>query len=154
MLCDQFIERLALPERIVAGMLHHLHRPRQLLEPVQTRIRASGTGAAEGFVIVVGVALNRIARALLGRLLVGVIEIRLAEGAVVEPVVAHPAIHHRALRHGHLQRRMRIEQRHDDREALIGRTDHADAAVRFRRVLHQPVDGVVGIGDVIGCRRV
>ena len=49
---------------------------------------------------------------------------------------------------------MRIEQRHDDGEAFVGRTNHADAAVRFGSVLHQPVDGVVGIGDVIRGGRV
>ena len=41
------------------------------------------------------------------------------------------------------------EQRHHDREALVRRADHADAAVRFGRVLHEPVDGVIGVGHVI-----
>ena len=85
--------------------------------------------------------------------LVEVIEVGLAEGAVVEPVVAHPSVHHGAFGRRHFQRRMRAEQRHDHGEAFIGRADHAHAAVRFRGVLHQPVDGVVGVGDVVGSSR-
>ena len=84
-----------------------------------------------------------------GRLLGEVIEIHLPEGAVVEPVVAHPAVDHRALGHGGLERRMRIDERHDDGEALVGAADHADAAVRLGHVLHKPVDRVVGVGGVI-----
>src|SRR3546814_6033175 len=39
---------------------------------------------------------------------------------------------------------------------LVGRSDHPDAAVRFGQVLpvHQPVDGVPRIGDVIDLGRV
>ena len=49
---------------------------------------------------------------------------------------------------------MRIEQRHHHREALVGRADHAHAPVRFGRVLHQPIDGVLGVGRVVGRRGV
>ena len=45
---------------------------------------------------------------------------------------------------------MRIQQRHDDGEALVGGADHADAAVGLGDVFDQPVDGVVGVGGVVG----
>ena len=41
------------------------------------------------------------------------------ERAVMEPVVAHPPVDHRALGRRDLERRMRLQQRHDDREALV-----------------------------------
>src|SRR5262249_62288326 len=39
-------------------------------------------------------------------------------------------------------------------DPAVGGADHADVAVRFRDVLHQPVDGVVGVGRVIDRRTV
>jgi len=42
------------------------------------------------------------------------------------------------------------EQGHRDGPAIVGRADHADALIAFLDVLDQPVDGVVGIGRVIG----
>ncbi len=72
----------------------------------------------------------------------------------MEPVVADPAVDHRALRRGHLERRVRIDQGHGDRPAVIGRADHADLLVRFRHVLGQPVDRVVGVGGVVGLGRI
>src|SRR5580704_3442892 len=60
MLCDQLIERLSLPERIVTGMLHHSYIPGQLLEAVLARVIARRTGAAKLFIIVVGIALDRL----------------------------------------------------------------------------------------------
>ena len=47
---------------------------------------------------------------------------------------------------------MRIDLRHQRREPEVARADDADLAVRFRRVLHQPVDGVVGIRGFIDAR--
>ena len=148
-------KRLPLPERIVGGVLDHLLRPGQLIQTVQARVGAGRPGAPECFVVVIGSRVPpRSPASRLRRLLVGIVEIGLAKRSVVEPVVAHPAIHHRALRRGHFQRGMRIQQRHHHGEAFVGRADHADAAVRFRRVLHQPVDGVVGVGHVVGGRRI
>ena len=72
----------------------------------------------------------------------------------MEPVVAHPAVDHRAHRRRDLQRRMRVHQGHHHGEALVGAAQHADAAVRLGHVLHQPLDRVVGVGGVIGRRRV
>jgi hypothetical protein len=87
---------------------------------------------------------------LLARLAAEVVEVHLAQGAVVVPVVTHPAVDHRAFRRGGLQRRVRVEQGHGHRPAVVGRADHADVAVRFLDVLHQPVDGVPGVGGVVG----
>ena len=72
-----------------------------------------------------------------------------AERAVVEPIVAHPAIDHRALCDHCLKCRVRVDQRHQRREAQVARTDDADVTVRLRRVLHQPFNGVVGIGRFV-----
>ena len=67
----------------------------------------------------------------------------------MEPVVAHPAVDHRALRHGGLQRRVRIDQRHQRGEAGIGGAGDRDLAVGFRHILHQPVDRVIGVGAIV-----
>ncbi len=47
------------------------------------------------------------------------IEAEGAECAVVEPVIPDPAIDHRRLRHGGLQRRVRIDQRHQRGKAQV-----------------------------------
>ncbi len=67
----------------------------------------------------------------------------------MEPVVAHPAVHHGIHRHGNLERRMRIDQRHQGQEAVVGNPQDADLAVALGNVLHQPVDGVIGVGRMI-----
>ncbi len=74
----------------------------------------------------------------------------------MEPVVAHPPVDHRALRRSDLQRRVRPEQGHDDREAFIAAAQHPDLAVGLRQVglVHQPVDRVIGVGRVIDLGRV
>ena len=68
----------------------------------------------------------------------------------MKPVVAHPAVDHGALGRGDFERGVRAEQGHGHRPAIVGGTDHADAAVGFGDVLDQPVDGVVGVGGVVG----
>ena len=78
-----------------------------------------------------------------------VVDIRLPKGAVVEPVVSHPPIDHGALGRRNFERGMRMDEGHDDSEALIARTDHADSAVRLVNILHQPVDGVIGVGRIV-----
>jgi hypothetical protein len=50
------------------------------------------------------------------------------------------------------QRRVRIHQRHQRQKAVVGNAQDADLAVALRNVLHQPVDGVVGVGGVIDRR--
>lgn len=87
-------------------------------------------------------------------LLVDVRHHLLPERAVVKPVVAHPAVDHRVHRHRDLQRRMRVEERHQRQKAVVGDAEDADLAVGLGDVLHQPVDRVVGVGRVIDRRRV
>jgi len=45
---------------------------------------------------------------------------------------------------------MRVEEGHDDGEALVGRAEHADAAIGHGEIFDEPVDGVVGVGGVVG----
>ena len=49
---------------------------------------------------------------------------------------------------------MRIDQRHQRQEAVVGDPQDADFAVALGDVLHQPVDGVVGVGGMIDGRRI
>ena len=72
----------------------------------------------------------------------------------MEPVVIHPTIDQWIHRHDHLQCRVRIDERHQGQEPIVGDAEDADPAVCLRGVLHQPVDGVVCVGGVIHRRRV
>ena len=63
----------------------------------------------------------------------------------MEPIVSHPAIYHRIHWHRNLQRRMRIDQRHQREESIVGDAEDAHVAVSLGNVLHHPVDGVVGV---------
>src|ERR1700761_5056045 len=49
---------------------------------------------------------------------------------------------------------MRIDQGHERQKAVVGNAEDSDLAVGLRNVLHQPVDGVVGIGGVVYWRGV
>src|SRR5947207_14255781 len=66
---------------------------------------------------------------------------------------------------------MRIHESHQRQKSIVGDSQNANFAVRLRNILHQPIDGVVGIGGgsdwsgvlrsmgralrhVIGCRLV
>ena len=44
---------------------------------------------------------------------------------------------------------MRIHQRHQRQEAIVGDAQKSNLAVAFRNILHQPVDGVVSVRSVI-----
>nr|GEU28205.1 hypothetical protein [Tanacetum cinerariifolium] len=147
---QDLVERLVLPVAVVGGMLEQLAREIEPVEAELPGVVAGRAGAQHALVIVVHAGGQRLAGAL-GRGLAGdVMEVVDAEGAVVEPVVAAPAVHHRAHRHGRLQRRMRVGQRHQHREALVRRADHADLAVGLGEVFHEPVDGVPGVRRVVG----
>ena len=147
-------EILPLPEGVVGRVIHHAGDERQLVEAAAAYVVARGTGPKVLVVLVEGVARRHGARSLLHRLHVHVAEHQVAEGAVVEPVVAHVRVNHRAFRYRGLQGGMRIEQSHRRGEALVRRADHADVAIGFRYVLHQPIDGVVRVGNVVHLRRV
>ncbi len=147
-------EVLALPEGVVGRVLAQLPPGHELIEAVRLR---EGPGRPEPpvhLVVVVVAAPDAVAGAADRRLAGDEVEAGLAKGAVVEPVVAHPAVDHRAHRRRDLQRRVRVHQGHHHGEALVGAAEHADAAVRLGHVLHEPLDRVVGVGRVIGRRRV
>ena len=44
---------------------------------------------------------------------------------------------------------MRIHESHQRQKSIVGDSQNANFAVRLRNILHQPIDGVVGIGGVI-----
>ncbi len=143
------VQRLFLPERVIGGVFGELVPPRQLLQACSLGEVAGRAGLQEIAVVVVPLARDTGALAALAQLAGEVIEIDLAERAVIEPVVAHPAVDHRAFWHRHLQGGMRVGQRHHHGESFVGRTDHTDLAIGFLDILHQPVDGVPGIGGMV-----
>ena len=49
---------------------------------------------------------------------------------------------------------MRIDQRHDDGESFIRASQHADFAIGFRHIFHEPLDGIVCVGRVIHHARI
>ena len=144
-----FVDRLARPEFGVGRVLEQLLDERIMLDAQAPGIIGHRSGLEIAGVIVAGAGRDAAALGLGRALRDGEVEAAGAEGAVVEPVVAHPAVDHRALRHRGLQRRMRVDLRRQRQEAEVGRADRPDLAVRFRHVLHQPVDRVIGVGAFV-----
>ena len=64
-------------------------------------------------------------------------------------VVPEPGVDHGVYRDGGLQRRVRVEERHQGQQAVVGSPGDADAAVVPLDVLHQPLDRVPGVGDLV-----
>ena len=146
---QHLVHRLLLPEGVVGGMLQQLAPEAELLHAVPAAQLAGGAGR-QVLVVVVVVGRPPLRRGIPRRLLVvDVGEVLLPEGAVVEPVVAAPAVHHRVHRDRHLERRVRVDERHQRQEPVVRDAEDPDLAVGLRDVLHQPVDGVVGVGGVI-----
>ena len=147
---EQLVERLALPEGVVGRVGREPAPERQLIEAVRHRI-VPGRARLQQIIIVVEPRIAERRPLALRRGLAGEIaEIDVSERAVVEPIVPHPAVDHRTFGGGDLQRGVRRQQRHRHREPLVGGADHAHLAVRLGQILHQPVDRVIGVGDVIG----
>ncbi len=143
------VHGLLLPERVVGRMLRQLPPEADLVHAVG-RPQIAGRAVMHKQVVFVVEGAVPMGGIVLGRILfVDVGDVLLTEGAVVEPVVAAPAVDHRVHRHRDLQGRVRIDQGHQRRETVIGNADNADTAVRLLHVLHQPVDGVVGVGRVV-----
>ena len=69
-------------------------------------------------------------------------------------IVVHPLIDRRRLLTDRLERRMRLEHAQRSGEAVVGDPVHPYIAVVVRHMLDQPVDAVVGIGGLVGRRRV
>jgi len=146
---QQLVHRLLLPERVVRRVLGHLPPEAHLLEAPAPAQLAGRPGLQEHVVVVV-VRHPPLRRRVARRFLVE--EIRhhlLPEGAVVEPVVPNPAVHHRVHRHGRLQRRVRVEERHQREEAVVRDAEDADTPVALGHVLHEPVDRVPRVGRVV-----
>ena len=146
---NQFIERLPLPELVVRRVLLNLVPERHLIQPA-VACKVAGRAKLKEVGVVVVVAPRNATASPARRELVGkVVQARLAEGPVMKPVVAHPAVNHWALRRGHLQRRVRIQQRHHDRKTLVRRSNHPHATVALGHILHQPVNRVPRIIRVV-----
>ena len=151
---ELLVDRLIAPEGVVGRMLENLAPEADLLEAAPASQLARRSRLHEHVVVVEVAGPPFLIVGARARLLVDVRHVLLAERAVVEPVVAHPAVHHRVHRHRHLERRMRVDQRHQRQEPVVGNAEDADLAVALGSVLHQPVDRVVGVGGVIDRRRV
>ena len=151
---DDSVERLTLPESVIGWMRGEAVPERQLLKAILVRPVAGRAGVKKVLVVVCAPARHRCSGAGLAALRGKKVEVDLPECTVVKPVVAHPAVDHRALGRGNLQRGMWIQQRHGHGPAVIGGADHADALVRFRHILDQPVDRVPGVRRVIGLARI
>jgi len=67
----------------------------------------------------------------------------------VKPVVTHPSVHHGIHGYRNFKRRMRIYQRHQRGKTIVRNSENAHPPVTLGDVLHQPVDGVVGVGGVV-----
>ncbi len=142
-------DRLARPERVVVRMRDEVVPRRQLAVEVA---RVHGRQRPEPQVPVVRVVrVEGELRVLLGRLhhrrvLEAVAE---PEGTVVVEVVAEPHVGGTRLGARGLERRVRVEQRHRGRPPAVRYAEDPDAAVGVGHVLHEPVDGVVGVGGLV-----
>ena len=151
---EDLVHGLVAPEGVVGRMLQELAPEADLLEAVPLAELARRDAVQEQVVVVVVPAPPLHVVLARGLLLEDVGHALLAERAVVEPVVAHPAIDHRVHRHRDLQRRVRVDERHQRREPVVGDAEDPHLPVRLRDVLHQPVDGVVGVGRVVDHGRI
>jgi hypothetical protein len=151
---EQLVDRLIAPVGVVARVRDELLPEAELIEAALPAQLADRAGAQVQIVVVGDAGPPLVLVLAAGLLLVDVRDVDLPERAVVEPVVAEPAVDHRVHRHRDLERRVRIDQRHQRREAVVRDAEDADPAVGLGDVLHQPVDRVVGVGGVIDRGRV
>ena len=147
-------QRAARPRRVVRRMRHEALPGRPL-------IRSHGRGqrpqCGEGSVPVVGVVAFGLGRDAVARRrleLPAVLQpVAQPERALMEEVVAHPGVAHGRLRADRLERRMGPDPRHGRQPTGIRDPQNADAAIVVRYVVHQPLDGVIGVGALIRTRR-
>jgi hypothetical protein len=151
---EDLVDGLFLPERVVRGVREDLPPDADLLEAARPRHLASRAGLEVGVVVVAVVGPPGDLVAARRRLVEEVGDPLLAEGAVVEPVVPPPAVDHRVHRDGDLEGGVRVHERREGEEPVVGDAEDSDAAVRLREVLHEPVDRVVRVGGVVDLRRV
>ena len=72
----------------------------------------------------------------------------------MEEIVAHPGVTDRCLGRDGLERGMGADAGEGSEPSGIGTAEHADLAVVAGNVLHQPVDGVEGVGGLVDAVRV
>ena len=75
------------------------------------------------------------------------------ERAAMQCVVAVEHVGHRGLRRNSLQCRMRIDHAHGREKAGVRDAVHAHVAVVVAHVLDQPLDGIPGVGALVGVLR-
>ena len=76
--------------------------------------------------------------------------VALAQRAEAMVVVVHPLVDGRGLLADGLERGVRMEQRERSCQAIVGDSVHPNLAVIVGNVFHQPLDGVVGVGGLVG----
>ena len=151
---DLRVPRLALVECVVVRVLDRLVPGRnRIVEVLRVDVR-EWTEPQIPLVGVVGaeveMGIGRLARLLQD----GVLEVvALAQRAVAVVVVVHPLVGRRRLFADRLERRMRHEQRHRRREAVVRDAVHPDVAVVVRNVLDEPIDRVVRVGGLVDVLR-
>ena len=80
--------------------------------------------------------------------------LRLPERALVEEIVSHPGVADRRLGRDGLERGMGADPGERREPSGIGAAEHADLAAVAGNVLHQPVDGIEGVGGLIDAARI
>ena len=143
------VHGLLLPEGVVGRVGQDLPPEAQLLHAAHPPQLPRRSGLEVGVVVVPVRGPPLHLRLPGGLLVVDVRKVDLPEGAVVEPVVALPAVHHGVHGHRHLERRVRVDERHEGEEAVVGDAQDAHPAVRLGDVPDEPLDGVVGVGGVV-----
>src|ERR1700683_3991275 len=133
---------LALPVRVVGRMRHGPYDPRQLVKAVRAHVVACRTSAQKLLIVIVIVTRSDYTFATLPGLPMNITEHRIAKSSKVKPIISHPAVNQRTFGHCCLERRVRIEQCHCNRETFIGGPNHADSAIRFLYMFYQPFDRV------------
>ncbi len=146
---ENAVERLFLPVGVIGRVLGQPLPEGQPDHPQRAAIGA-GRAVAQRREIIVGDCREPLAVGLAAaRLAEDVADQLLAEGAVVEPVVALPDVDHWIDRDARLERGVGVHEAHQGGEAVVAGAEGADAAIAFRHVADQPVDGVPGIGRMV-----
>src|SRR5262249_46500130 len=132
--CKYFVDGLIMPKGVIAGVFEDLSPETYLFES-STAAKLAGRSCLHKHIVVIKVTSPPFDFIRASRLLiVNVRHTLLAKCTVVKPVVTHPAVDHRVHRDGYLQRRMRIYQRHQGEETVVGNSQYANLPIAFRNV--------------------
>ena len=149
-----FINRLERPEIGIGRVFHQLAIGRDLVNAVTAHVVARRARFEIAGIVIADAMRDGCSGSFGDALADDIVNGRDSESAIMEVIIADPGIDHRALWRSGFQGRVRVDFGHQGGEAEIGGTDHTDLAVGFRRMFHQPVDGVIGIGGFINAGRV